>query len=219
MNEPVRLEAVDQADFERALHQALDTPGVRAALGHPSAPVTAEQLRTRAWAAADVITAEASAEYTALLHLRATAETPASATGTAGGRGLLGALAVLTPLVSATAAVIFLLLGYGIQLAGAQQPLADTLIGAGWTAAAVAALAVLTAAAAVAIAAGGTAPHPAPRTPRTETPALAQAHEAWRRALLERGLLPFLRRQLQLPAPAPRKLPPSPPAQRRPPRL
>ncbi|MET7715620.1 hypothetical protein [Streptomyces sp. NPDC005407] len=59
----------------------------------------------------------------------------------------------------------------------------------------------------------------APRTPRTETPALALAHEAWRHALLERGMLPFLRRQLPHPVPAPRKFPPSPPAQRRPPRL
>ena len=44
------------------------------------------------------------------------------------GNGLLAALAVLTPVLSAAAAAIFLLLGYGLQLAGAQQPLAIALI-------------------------------------------------------------------------------------------
>jgi hypothetical protein len=211
MNEPARLEVVDQADFEQALRQALDTPDIHAALHHPAAPVTAEQVHARALAASDAIASEASAEYTALLHMRAAAQTSAPTTRPDGERGLLAALAVLTPLVSATAAAAFLFLGHALRLAGTQQPLANTLIHVGWTAAGFAALATLVAAAALLITA---ARHRTPsRTPRTETPALAQAHEAWRRALLKRGLLPFLRRQLQLPTP--QVPPPAPPAQRR----
>ncbi|MGW1887138.1 hypothetical protein [Streptomyces sp. NPDC001970] len=210
MNEPARLEAVDQADFEQALRQALDTPDIHAALHRPAAPVTAEQMHARALAASDAIAAEASAEYTALLDLRAAAQTSAPTTRPDGGRGLLAALAVLTPLVSATAAAVFLLLGHVFWLAGTQQPLADTLIHVGWTAAGVAALAILVAAAALLITA---ARHRTPsRSPRTEIPALTQAHEAWRRALLKRGLIPFLRRELHLPAP--QVPPPALPAQR-----
>ncbi|MYT17108.1 hypothetical protein YWIDRAFT_06706 [Streptomyces sp. SceaMP-e96] len=209
MNEPARLETEDEADFECTLRRALNTPDIRAALQQPTTPVTAERLRARALAAADTIAAEAAAEYAVLVQLRATARTPAPTTGSDGGRGLLAALAVLTPLLSAPAAAIFLLLGHAFRLAGAQQPVADTLIGAGWIAAAVAALAVLAAAAALLTTA---ARHRAtPHTP--QTPALAQAHQAWQRALLERGLLPFLYCQLQLPAS--QALPPSPSSQRR----
>ncbi|MGV4891907.1 hypothetical protein ACSR0Z_36160 [Streptomyces viridosporus] len=119
----------------------------------------------------------------------------------------MAALAVLTPVLSTAAAAVFLLLGYGLQLAGAQQPLAIALIRAGRVAGAVVVPAAAAAGTALVITA---ARHRATaRHPQLNTASLAQAHAAWRQALLERGLLPFLRRQLhQPPTPAP------PPAQR-----
>lgn len=222
MNELGRLEAVDRADFEHTLHEALDAPDIHEALRQPSAQVTAEQLRARALAAADTIATEAATEYAALLRLRtapAPAPTgrprqPATATATAtAGNGLLAALAVLTPLLSAAAAAIFLLLGYGIQLTGTQQPLAIALIRTGWITGAIAVLAAAAASTALVIT---TARHRAtPRHPQPDAATLTQAHAAWRQALLERGLLPFLRHQLHQPrtaAPPPR--PASSPAQR-----
>ncbi|WNZ10554.1 hypothetical protein [Streptomyces sp. 11x1] len=218
MNEPGRLEAVDRADFEHTLHEALGAPDIREALQQPCSQVTPEQLHARALAAADTVASEASTEYAALLRLRtapAPARTgrpqqPAHATV---GDGLLAALAVLTPLLSAAAAAIFLLLGYGIQLTGAQRPLAIALIRTGWITGAIAVLAAAAAGTALVITAArhrATSRHPQP-----DAAALAQAHATWRRALLERGLLPFLRHQLhQPPAAAPQPRPASPPAQR-----
>ncbi|MFE8018355.1 hypothetical protein ACFU3O_37210 [Streptomyces antibioticus] len=224
MNEPGRLEAVDQADFEQTLHVALNDPDIHEALQQPTAQVTAEQLRARALAAAATVAAAAATEYAALQRLRVrtvTAPTPtsrprqpATATATAtAGNGLLAALAVLTPVLSAAAAAIFLLLGYGLQLTGTQQHLSVALIRAGWVAGAAA---VLTTAAAVTGLVITAARHRAtPRHPQPDTASLARAHAAWRQALLERGLLPFLRRELhQSPTPAPRPRTPSPPEQR-----
>ncbi|WP_180686811.1 MULTISPECIES: hypothetical protein [Streptomyces] len=218
MNKPGRLEAVDQADFEHTLHAALGAPDIRETLQQPTAQVTAEQLRARALTAADTIAAEAATEYATLLRLRLRTVADPAPTGrprqpapATAGNGMLAALAVLTPVLSAAAAAIFLLLGYGLQLAGAQQPLAIALIRTGWAAGAVAVLAAAAAGTALVITAArhrATSRHPQP-----DTASLAQAHAAWRQALLERGLLPFLRRELHQP-PTPALHPAPPPAQR-----
>lgn len=220
MDEPGRLEAVDRADFEHTLHVALSAPGIREALQQPAAQVTAEQLRAQALTAADAIAAEAATEYAALLRLRLRLRTAAvpSRTGrpqpvpATVGNGLLAALAVLTPVLSAAAAAVFLLLGYGLQPAGAQQSLAIALIRAGWISGAMAVLA--TAASSIGLVITAARHRAASRHSQPDTASLAQAHAAWRQALLERGLLPFLRRQLhQPPTPTPQPRP-SPPAQR-----
>ncbi|MCC9711733.1 hypothetical protein E4N62_44905 [Streptomyces sp. MNU76] len=221
MNEPGHLEAVDQADFEHTLHVALNDPDIRETLQQPTAQVTAEQLRARALAAADTIAAEAATEYAALVRLR-TLDTPTPGprqpSPATAGNGLLAALAVLTPLLSVTAAAIFLLLGYGLQLADTQQPLAIALIRAGWVAGAIAVLAAAAAGTALVIT---TARHRIPsRQPQPDAAALTQAHAAWRQALLERGLLPFLHRQLhQPPGPVPQPRPASSPRTAHSPRL
>ncbi|MDW4905142.1 hypothetical protein RB628_07220 [Streptomyces sp. ADMS] len=216
MNEPGRLETVDRADFAHTLHEALGAPDIREALQQPTARVTEDQLRARALTVTDTIAAEASAEYAALLRLRTAAATartgrPRPPVPATVGDGLLAALAVLAPVLSATAAAIFLLLGHGLQLAGVQQPLAITLIRAGWTAGATAMLAAVAAGTGLVITAARhrTPPH----RPQPDAASLAQAHAVWRQALLERGLLPFLRRQLHQPStPAPQPHPASPPA-------
>ncbi|MGY0067400.1 hypothetical protein ACWZEH_11345 [Streptomyces sp. QTS137] len=229
MLEPGCLETVDRTDFEHTLHEALGAPDIREALRRPTAQVTEGQLRSRALAAADTIAAEAATEYAALLRLRtaavpdrpgrprrsAPAPAPAApAAPAAVGNGLPAALAVLTPVLSVVAAVVFLFLGYGLHLAGVQQPLADTLISAGWVAGAVAVLAAAVAGAGLVVTA---VRHRAtPHRPQPDTASVAQAHAEWRRALLERGMLPFLRRQLRrVPTREPRSRSVPPPERRR----
>ncbi|MFE7215990.1 hypothetical protein ACFY0A_41200 [Streptomyces sp. NPDC001698] len=223
MNQPGRLEAVDQADFEHTLHVALNDPDIREALQQPTAQVTAEQLRARALTAADTIAAEAATEYAALLRLRTMAapaptSRPRQPEPATARNGLLAALAVLTPVLSAAAAAIFLLLGYGLQLAGAQQPLAIALVRAGWVAGAVAVLAAAAVGTALVIT---TARHRATSRPQQpDTASLARARAVWRQALQERGLLPFLRRELhQPPTPVPQPRPAAPPTAEHEPRL
>ncbi|MFE1773197.1 hypothetical protein [Streptomyces sp. NPDC059008] len=206
----LEAEAEDRTDFEQVLSLALDTPQFREALRRPGAGTDIESLRSRAMAAAQAISAAAATEYGAYLRLRAATGRPATQriahpqeeNASTGWRGLLTALAVLAPVLSATASVIFLLLGYGLHLTDTQRRLADALVHVGWITAALTALAALTAAAALIVtairhrsASSG--------TPRHDAPAVTEARAAWRQALLERGMLPFLRRQLHLPASAP----------------
>ncbi|OFA39741.1 hypothetical protein BEN35_26495 [Streptomyces fradiae] len=212
MNEPVPLRPEDRAAFESALSKALAAPDVRAALGRPGAPHTAGELRARALAAADSLAAEASPEYAALLDARSGPAPGASPAGGTGARAAVAVLTVLTPLLSIAAAVIFLLLGYGLRVAGASDPLAGTLVATGWTAAVIAAVTGLAAGAGLAFTA---ARHRATQGHAQPAPdALAQAHAAWLHALVQRALLPHLRRELGLrdstpdftdtpPAPAP----------------
>ncbi|MFJ9701968.1 hypothetical protein [Streptomyces fradiae] len=240
---PAPLAPEDRAAFERALREALRAPEVRAALGRPGAPCTAGELRGRALAAAGSLAAEAAPEYAALLEARSGAAADPPPPGGEGVRALAAALVVLTPLLSAAAAVIFLLLGYGLRLADVARTPADTLVGTGWTAAAVAALAGLAAGGGLAFTAarhratgqGATGPDGAdlaargpdghgsgghgsdghgpdghgpgghgPDGPDRHGPggaaapgrSAAQAHAAWEEALLRRGLLPWLHREL-----------------------
>lgn len=190
INEPVRLAAAERAGFEQILDQALSTPDICAALRHPTTSVTAGRLRAQALAAADDIAAAATPERLPVRRLRNEAITGSPPGHASTGNGVLAALAVITPLLSATAAAIFLLLGYGLRLAGAQQPLADTLIHSGWTAAAVAAVTLLV----TAITLGATAVQHrrAVQAPQAESADLTRAEAAWRDALLERGILHFL---------------------------
>ncbi|MFE7750956.1 hypothetical protein [Streptomyces sp. NPDC057428] len=205
-----RLEAEDQADFAQVLRLALESQEIRTALRHADAGVDAEHLRSQAVAATEAISAAAAAEHTAYLRLRATAGRsaarrfghPRKVDASTGGRELLTALAVLTPVLSATASAICLLLGYSLRLAGTQQHLAAGLVGTGWIVAALAGLAALAAAAALIATAMRHLPAPGGNPRHADTPSAMAAREAWRQALLERGTLPFLHQQLRLPATA-----------------
>ncbi|MER5553721.1 hypothetical protein ABT001_18960 [Streptomyces sp. NPDC002793] len=198
MHAPGRLEAEHRADFEQVLDRALDMPEIRAALRHRDTESDAERLRTQALAAAEAIAAEATAEYRRYLGLRTRAGDQAAhrrgADDTAGS-GLLSAIAVLTLLLSAAAAAIFLLLGYGLRLVGTQQQLGAALVGTGWITAALAALTALASAIALVVTAARHRFTPG-RPPHQVTPSVAAAHQAWRQSLLERGILPFLHEQL-----------------------
>ncbi|MFE7567934.1 hypothetical protein ACFU76_13340 [Streptomyces sp. NPDC057539] len=208
-----RHEAADRADFEQVLRLALGTPEIRESLRRAGVRTDVERLRSQALAATETISAAAAAEYTVYLRLRdATGHSTAHLPGrpqqpqqvdvSKDGRGLLAALAVLAPVLSVMAATIFLLIGYALRLADSQQPLADALVGTGWLTAALAVLAALIAAAALVVTAVRHRSAPGGH-PHQHAPAVIEARAAWHQALLERGMLPFLRRRLHLPAPTP----------------
>ncbi|MFM9611748.1 hypothetical protein [Streptomyces niveiscabiei] len=164
---PHHLRPEDRADFEETLRLALVRTGQRA-------------LKEQALADADVISA-AGAEYAAYVAVRQDASRRPAAQNTA-----LAALAVLTPIISATSAVFLLLVGYILQLGDTSEPLPTSLITAGWFLGAVAVLSTLLAVAALFRTALQTRRGPA-------SPAdIEQARLEWKRALLERGLVPYL---------------------------
>ncbi|MDH6124352.1 hypothetical protein [Kitasatospora sp. GP82] len=204
-----QLPQQDRADFELALGQALARDEIREALRR-NPGLGSEQLRALARTASGEIAAAAADEYIEYLRVRSTSG-PADSTGTGDSRsidpdwagGLMGVLAVLVPLLTGTAAGILLLLGYALGLAKSQRHLADSLLTAGWAAAVVAGICVVagvsgllaTAARRRAAQSEAVQSEAAPGTARSEE--LERAREAWRTALLERGLLPFLLLRLQ----------------------
>ncbi|MFD7971401.1 hypothetical protein [Streptomyces clavifer] len=202
------VDAEAGADFEEMLRLALDTPEIRRSLGRAGVRTGAGYLVSLARDEADVIRAAAGDEYAAYRRLRASVEGPgARCSGrprgretVTVGRGLLEAMAVLAPLLSAAAATIFLLLGQALRLAGTQRSLADALVDAGWTSAVVAGVTAVVAGIALVLAAARNraASGPCSGCPRHQGPAVTEARAAWRGALLERGLLPFLRHQSAL---------------------
>ncbi|MEK8146470.1 hypothetical protein NKH18_50135 [Streptomyces sp. M10(2022)] len=85
------------------------------------------------------------------------------------------------PLLSGAAAAIFLLLGYGLRLAGTELRLAGALVDAGWIAAALAALTVLIAGVALVLTAARHGRRPAARTNAIAPPSPRRArHGGWR---------------------------------------
>lgn len=198
---PVRLHDRDRADFEQVLTRALSTGPLRDAF--PGAPGEADGplgpdaalLRAEVRDATERIMASSGKEYSVYVRMRATADKRAARrTRPSGvkGRGLLPALAVLAPAISGVAAVIFLLLGTVLDVAGAQEKLAHSLVLTGWACAAIAVIALL--AGALGLVAGAlrnrrSAIRGYARTGESE---LERARQAWHRALLERGMVPFL---------------------------
>ncbi|MEW2220921.1 hypothetical protein AB0939_16750 [Streptomyces sp. NPDC006990] len=121
------------------------------------------------------------------------------------GAGLMAVVSVLAPVLAATAAVIFLLLGYALRMLSPEPAVAGPIRSAGWVFAAFAAAGILVAMAGLLLAAlrngassiraggGGTGADPGGSQLSEE---VALARSAWREALLERGIVPFLREAL-----------------------
>ncbi|MBI0294183.1 hypothetical protein JBE04_06730 [Streptomyces sp. PRKS01-29] len=200
------LQPEDRPDFERVLRQALNTPEIRRALRQHSSSDDAEteRLRSEALAESAAITAAAAPEYDAYLRQRATTAPsvappdrigPARA-ATGGMRGLLPAVAVLTPVLGAAATAVFLLLGYVVSVSASGRELGDQLLTAGKSAAVVTAVTTVIGVTWLLITASRHRSSSTDSTPNTSR-ATAAAREAWQRALLERGILPFLRDRLR----------------------
>ncbi|MEV0774611.1 hypothetical protein ACIBLA_35450 [Streptomyces sp. NPDC050433] len=223
MNSAPHLLTEDRADFERILDETLRHAHDRPDLADVGQRLNTEQLRTMALNATSLITATAATEYEHYAKVReefrAPAATPAGNSvlspamhGTAEtGAGLAAVVAVLVPVLAGAAALVFLLVGYSLRMLSPVPAFSGTLLTVGWFFGAVAALGLAVAGAGLLITALRNA---ATQVPAGETEGdwpdeVSRAREAWRVAVLERGILPFLREALAAPdvEPAPKARP------------
>ncbi|GAA3500215.1 membrane protein [Streptomyces prasinosporus] len=232
---PQYLSSEDRKEYERILDEAL-----RSAPHHPE-PAAAgqrlntEQLRTMALNASAIITAAAATEYQHYVKVREELRRPpapstpsaresdsaepgtnamglAATVGEAAGAGAVAVVAVLAPVLAGTAAAIFLLVGYLLRMLDPDAAFARTMLTTGWVFGAVAAVAILVAAVGLLLTALRNKPSALGASYDELDGELARARDAWREALLERGILPFLRDALTDPAATPlhRTAPPAP---------
>lgn len=236
---PQHLLSEDRQEFERLLDEALRSAPHRPELAAVGQRLNSEQLRTMALNATALIAEAAAAEYehyvSAREELRHPAMTPAVDGGagsadpdqdpaTAGltaalgeasestGAGAIAVVAVLAPVLSGTAAAIFLLIGYILKTLNPGQAFAQTMLTAGWVFGAVTAAAILVAAVGLLLTALRNSSSVQAQALDAAHQELDRAREAWRGALLERGIVPFLREALAEPGPAPTRLRTTPPS-------
>ncbi|GAB2874850.1 membrane protein [Streptomyces deserti] len=225
---PQHLLSEDRQEYERILDEALRSAPHRPELAAVGQRLNSEQLRTMALNATAIIAAAAATEYQHYVKVREELRHPASptpssvresgsaepGTSTVGlatsmgevaetaGAGAVAVVAVLAPVLAGTAAAIFLLVGYILKMLDPEPAFAQTMLTTGWVFGAVTAVAILVAAAGLLITALRNKPT-AESGPYGELSGeVAQAREAWREALLERGILPFLRDALADPGTA-----------------
>ncbi len=211
MNSAPHLLTEDRPEFERVLDEALRATALTPAAG--AAPLNSEQLRTMALSAAAAISACAAAEYDHYLRMRAqqraagSARPPgsgdpghATAGGGAGdassGAGLFPTVAVLTPILAGAAALIFLLVGYVLAAMDPEPAIAAPLRTAGWLFLVIAGAGIVFDIVGLLLTAlrdGSSAIRASQGEDLTD---LSAARQAWHDALLERGMLPFLREAL-----------------------
>ncbi|MBV7245756.1 MULTISPECIES: hypothetical protein [Streptomyces] len=219
MTSAPHLLAEDGPEYERILGDALRHAHERPDLEGVGDRLNTEQLRTMALSATALITAAAATEYEHYVEARdelrrATAAEAADgipavdgpqSTAAGAGAGIGAVVTVLTPLLAGTAAVIFLLVGYLLKAVSPSVAFGDSMVAAGWFFAAVAAAAILVAAVGLLVTAlRNSTTSLAAEDEEQELPEeVARAREAWRHALLERGILPFLRDALADPTAGP----------------
>jgi hypothetical protein len=219
MTSAPHLLAEDGPEYERILGDALRHAHERPDLEGVGDRLNTEQLRTMALSATALITAAAATEYEHYVNARAELRRSAATEGADGipdvdgpqstasgsGAGIGAVVTVLTPLLAGTAAVIFLLVGYLLKAVSPSVAFGDSMVAAGWFFAAVAAAAILVAAVGLLVTAlrNGTTSLAAENEEQELPEEVARAREAWRHALLERGILPFLRDALADPTAGP----------------
>jgi hypothetical protein len=240
---PQQLLSKDRQEYERILDEALRLAPHRPELSGLGQRLDPGQLRTMALDATALITAAAAIEYQHYVRVREGLRQPPSpvpaasdpgptepgpqVTGpaaTAGeaaetaGAGAVAVVAVLAPVLAGTAAVLFLLVGYVLRMLEPERAFARTMLTTGWVFGALAAAAILVAAAGLLVTALRNRPSAEAGRYRELSREVAEAREAWRDALLEHGILPFLRNALTDPgtAGAPPRTAPSVPASRMP---
>ncbi|MFB7497346.1 hypothetical protein ACFC09_22120 [Streptomyces sp. NPDC056161] len=236
---PQHLLSEDRQDYERILDEALRSAPHRPDLAAVGQRLNLEQLRTMALNATALITASAATEYQHYVKVREelrqpVQSTPSSSTrasaptdpssGAIGlattlgeaaettGAGAVAVVAVLAPVLAGTAAAIFLLVGYILKMLTPEPAFAQTMLTAGWMFGAVAAAAILVAAVGLLLTALRNHPSRETATYTAANTEVLRAREAWQEALLERGILPFLRDSLAEPGAvaARRTSPPTP---------
>ncbi|GKQ38629.1 hypothetical protein [Streptomyces sp. A012304] len=239
---PQHLHSEDRQEYERILDEALRSAPDHPELTAVGQRLNAEQLRTMALNATALITAAAATEYQHYVKVREELRHPAPPTPSSsthepgsgepgvGGMGLAttmgeaaqaaeaagaGAVAaVLTPVLAGTAAVIFLLVGYLLKMLDPAPTAAEAMVNTGWAFGALAAAAILVATVALLLTALRNRPSLEAGPYGELSEEVARAKEAWREALLKRGILPFLREALADPGTAaalhPTSAPPAP---------
>ncbi|MER6179109.1 MULTISPECIES: hypothetical protein [unclassified Streptomyces] len=225
---PQHLLIEDRQEYERILDEALRSAPHRPELAAVGQRLNPEQLRTMALNATAIITAAAATEYQHYVKVREELRQPAPSTpssvretgsaepgsGAVGlaatmgevaetaGAGAVAVAAVLTPVLAGTAAAIFLLVGYILKMLDPQPAFAQTMLTTGWVFGAVTAVAILVAAVGLLLTALRNRPSLDTGPYGELSGEVARAREAWREALLERGVLPFLRDALADPGTA-----------------
>ncbi|MFJ1972714.1 hypothetical protein ACIO93_28995 [Streptomyces sp. NPDC087903] len=225
---PQHLLSEDRQEYERILDEALRSAPHRPELAAVGQRLNTEQLRTMALNATALITAAAATEYQHYVKVREELRQPApstpssvretgplepgaSAMGLAttmgevaetAGAGAVAVVAVLAPVLAGTAAAIFLLVGYILKMLDPEPAFAQTMITAGWVFGAVTAAAILVAAVGLLLTALRNRPSLTAGPYGEMSAEVARAGETWREALLERGILPFLREALADPGSA-----------------
>ncbi|MET8474062.1 hypothetical protein ABZY90_08110 [Streptomyces sp. NPDC006422] len=212
MNSAPHLLNEDRPEFERLLDEALRTAPDRPDLAAVGQRLNPEQLRTMALGAAALINTAATEEYqryvTVREELRSTPrllrplrEGGNTSSGESTGPGVAAVAVVLAPVLAGTAALIFLVVGYVLSMLNPAPGFADTLLTFGWVFGAITAASMLVAAVCLLLAAlrnGATSLQASAHGEASEE--VKQAREAWRAALLEKGILPFLRDALADPS-------------------
>ncbi|MET9143901.1 hypothetical protein [Streptomyces sp. NPDC004042] len=240
---PQHLLSEDRREYERILDEALRSAPHHLEPTAVGQRLTTEQLRTMALNATALITAAAATEYHHYVTVREKLRRPAPAgapavrgRGTAepdpavtelaatvgeaaetGGAGAAAVVAVLAPVLAGIAAALFLLVGYALKVLDPAPAFAQSLVTVGWVFGAVTAAALLAAGVALLATALRNRPAPDAGPYGVLDEDLAQARDAWHDALLERGLLPFLREALAASAgAAPHRMDPAAPSGRMP---
>ncbi|MDX2542911.1 hypothetical protein ACOT81_24015 [Streptomyces sp. WI04-05B] len=235
---PQHLLNEDRQEYERILDEALRSAPDRQELAAVGQRLNPEQLRTMALNATALITVAAATEYQHYVKVRDELRHPAPSTpssvhesgsngpgtGAVGfvasmgeavaepaGAGAVAVVAVLAPVLAGTAAAIFLLVGYILKMLDPEPAFAQTMLTTGWVFGAVTAAAILVAAVGLLLTALRNSPEAEEDGAYGElTGEVALARDAWREALLERGILPFLRDALADPSTAAMNRKPAP---------
>ncbi|MFH8580496.1 hypothetical protein OHB11_19105 [Streptomyces zaomyceticus] len=213
MNVAPHLLTEDRAEYERLLDDALSTAHTRPDLDGAGTRLTLAQLRSLTLNATTLVTSAAASEYDHFVKVREQNRStrgslaPASSDrpGPGPGPGVVAILTVLVPVLAGAAAVIFLLVGAVLHALAPTMVFGATLLTAGLVFGVVAAAGLLCAAAGLLLTALRNSPAEVSAGGPSAAPddELSLAREAWRRALLERGILPFLRDVLAATAPPP----------------
>ncbi|MFD3530985.1 hypothetical protein [Streptomyces sp. NPDC058664] len=214
MNVAPHLLTEDRAEYERVLDDALSSAHARPDLAGAGTRLTLAQLRALTLNATALVTSAAASEYEHFVKVREEtraalgARTPVPSDRPGPGPGVVAIFTVMVPVLAGAAAFIFLLVGAVLRTLAPTVAFGATLLTAGLVFGALAAAGLLCAAVGLLLTALRNRPVEV-STEAAPDDELSRAREAWRRALLERGILPFLRDVLA--ATAPPAAPPSPP--------
>ncbi|MEU2505947.1 hypothetical protein ABZ621_14685 [Streptomyces sp. NPDC007863] len=195
MNVAPHLLTEDRAEYERVLDDALRTAPERPELAGAGTRLTIGQLRAMALNATALITAAAASEYEHFTKVREADRAASNRPRTPApdeSPGAVAVLIVLVPVLAGAAAAIFLLVGAVVRWLAPDAALGTTLLTAGLVFGALAAAGLLCAGAGLLL----TALRNSPAETGAPDDELARARAAWRHALLERGVVPFLQAAL-----------------------